>query len=502
MPRSYPLLVPLVAAWLATGPAVAQMAQTPDKIAPDKIAPDRSAPEKASPDSAEKTVPQSKGQVHLSFAPVVKRAAPSVVNVYASHVETRGASRSAMDEFMRRFFGENGGGRGRGGAPGERAQKSLGSGVILDESGLVITNNHVIENMNEVRVALADRREFEATIVLRDPRTDLAVVKIKSPTGGLVAMPFGDSEALEVGDFVMAIGNPFGVGQTVTQGIVSALARTQVGSSDYQFFIQTDAAINPGNSGGALVDLNGRLVGVNTAIYSQSGGSHGIGFAIPASMVRAVVETAKGGATSVRRPWLGARVQSVTPDIADSMGLDHPTGVLVASLQPKSPAEEAGLKRGDLILSVDGKTVDDPEAFGYRFALKGLTGTTKFGILRGTSRTNVLVKLGPAPETRPRDTLKVRTRSPFLGATLVNTSPAVAEEIQVDLPAEGVAVAGVEENSIAARAGLQKGDIIVAINGAPISTTKDLERITRNSLNMWEVSINRGGEVLTSVFGG
>jgi Do/DeqQ family serine protease len=483
MPRSFRLLVPLLTATLAVAPASAQMMKTPD-AAPDKAA------------------PQSKGQVQLSFAPVVKRAAPSVVNVYASHVETRGQSRSAMDEFMRRFFGENGGGRGPGGAPGERAQKSLGSGVIVDESGLVITNNHVIENMNEVRISLADRREFEATIVLRDPRTDLAVIKIKNPAGGLTPMAFGDSESLEVGDFVMAIGNPFGVGQTVTQGIVSALARTQVGSSDYQFFIQTDAAINPGNSGGALVDLRGQLVGINTAIYSQSGGSHGIGFAIPASMVRAVVETAKGGATAVRRPWLGARVQSVTPDIAESMGLDHPTGVLVASLQPKSPAEEAGLKRGDLILTVDGKAVDDPEAFGYRFALKGLSGQTQFGILRGSGRSNVAVKLGPAPETRPRDILKVRTRSPFLGATLVNTSPAVAEEIQADFPAEGVAVSSVDEGSIAARAGLRKGDMIVAINGMPVATTKDLERITRNSLNMWEVSINRGGEVLTSVFGG
>ena len=450
-----------------------------------------------------KAVPLSKAEVQLSFAPVVKRAAPSVVNVYASHVDKRSNARaSAMDEFMRRFFGENPGGRGPGGPGGERAQKSLGSGVVVDASGLVITNNHVIDNMNEVRVALADRREYEATIVLRDPRTDLAVVKIKNPGTGLVPMGFGDSDALEVGDFVMAIGNPFGVGQTVTQGIVSALARTQVGSTDYQYFIQTDAAINPGNSGGALVDLQGRLVGINTAIYSQSGGSHGIGFAIPASMVKAVVDAARDGTGTVRRPWLGARVQSVTPDIAESMGLDHPTGVLVASLQPKSPAEEAGLKRGDVILSVDGQTIDDPEAFGYRFALKGTQGQTKFGVLRGTGRTTLPVKLGPAPETRPRDALKVRTRSPFLGATVVNTSPAVAEEMQVDFPAEGVAVQAVEENSFAARAGLRKGDVVVAVNGVPIATTKDLDRVTANAMRMWEIAINRGGEVLTSVFSG
>jgi len=477
----------LVAALLAAGPAAAQMARTEAK-------------ETAKEGTASKVVPLSKADVQLSFAPVVKRAAPSVVNVYASHVDKRSNARtSAMEEFMRRFFGEPEGGRG---PRGDRAQRSLGSGVLVDADGLVITNNHVIDNMNEVRIALADRREFEATILMRDTRTDLAVLKLKEPPKGLVPMPFGDADALEVGDFVMAIGNPFGVGQTVTQGIVSALARTQVGSADYQYFIQTDAAINPGNSGGALVDLKGQLVGINTAIYSQSGGSHGIGFAIPVGMVKAVVEAAREGASVVRRPWLGARIQSVTPDIADSMGLDHPTGVLVASLQAKSPADEAGLKRGDLILTVDGQEVADPEAFGYRFALKGVQGQTRFGILRGTTRQTVTVKLMPAPETRPRDTLKVKTRSPFLGATLVNTSPAVAEEMQVDFQTDGVVVQAVEENSVAARVGLQKGDVIVAVNGVPIATTKDLDRVNRNSLNSWEVAINRNGEVLTSVFGG
>ncbi|MCE4224214.1 DegQ family serine endoprotease [Methylobacterium sp. C25] len=449
----------------------------------------------------EKAPPLSKGEIQLSFAPIVKKAAPSVVNVYASHVEKRNSRSSAMAEFMRRFFGEDGPGGGMGGSPGERAQRSLGSGVIVDASGLVITNNHVIENMNEVKVSLADRREFEASIVLRDPRTDLAVLKIKTPAD-VAPMPIGDSDHLEVGDFVMAIGNPFGVGQTVTQGIISALARTQVGSSDYQFFIQTDAAINPGNSGGALVDLKGHLVGVNTAIYSQSGGSHGIGFAIPASMIKAVVETAKTGGTTVRRPWLGARLQTVTPDIAESVGLDRPTGVLVASMQPKSPAEESGLKRGDIVLTIDGQPVDDPEAFGYRFALKGITGKSVFGVQRGAKKQTVEVKLGPAPETRPRDVLKVKTRSPFVGATLVNTSPAVSEEMQLDLPNDGVAVTDVDDNSIAARAGFKKGDVIVAINGSTVNSTKDLERMTRDSLGIWEVSINRGGSVMTSVFRG
>ncbi|MGY2048139.1 DegQ family serine endoprotease [Methylobacterium sp. JK268] len=450
----------------------------------------------ADPAPPTRALPESRGQVQLSFAPLVRKAAPSVVNVYGAHVEKRSANRNAMDEFLRRFFGESG-----PGGTQERAQRSLGSGVIVDAAGLIVTNNHVIENMNEVKVALSDRREFPAEIVLRDPRTDLAVLRIKAP-GGLSPMEFGDSESLQVGDFVIAIGNPFGVGQTVTQGIVSALARTQVGSADYQFFIQTDAAINPGNSGGALVDLNGALVGINTAIFSQSGGSHGIGFAIPASMVKAVVETAKGGGKLVRRPWLGARLQNVTPDIAESVGLDHPTGVLVAGMIAKSPAEESGLKRGDLILSVDGQPVDDPEAFGYRFALKGISGETKLAVLRGTNRVTVPVKLAPAPETRPRDTLKVRARSPFLGATAVNLSPAVAEELQLDLPGDGVVIADVDGGTIAQRAGFQKGDVIVAVNGVPVTTTKDLDRVTRNSLSAWEVTINRGGQQLTSVFSG
>ena len=486
--------LPLAAlsAILIAGSASAQMARTEPQEAPARDVQAKEAPTKQ--------VPLSKSDVQLSFAPVVKRAAPSVVNVYASHVDKSSNARtSAMEEFMRRFFGEPEGGRG---PRGDRAQKSLGSGVLVDGSGLVITNAHVIDNMNEVRVALSDRREFEASIVLRDSRTDLAVLRIKEPPAGLNPMPFGDADRLEVGDFVMAIGNPFGVGQTVTQGIVSALARTQVGSADYQYFIQTDAAINPGNSGGALVDLKGQLVGINTAIYSQSGGSHGIGFAIPVSMVKAVVAAAKDGLTVVHRPWLGARVQNVTPDIADSMGLDHPTGVLVANLQPKSPAEEAGLKRGDLILSVDGQPIDDPEAFGYRFALKGTQGQTKFGILRGTTRQTVTVKLTQAPETRPRETLKVRTRSPFLGATLVNTSPAVSEDLQVDFAVDGVAVESVDDGSFASRAGLQKGDVVVSVNGMPIATTKDLARVLAAMPGSWQIVINRGGEVMTSLFSG
>ena len=443
-----------------------------------------------------KSVPDSAAQVQLSFSPLVKIAAPAVVNVYGARVE-RQPRREAMDDFMRRFFGDG----GPGAMPQDRVQRSLGSGVIIDGSGLVVTNHHVIENMTEVKVALHDRREFDAEIVLRDPRTDLAVLRIKG-SERFPAVELGDSERLEVGDIVLAIGNPFGVGQTVTQGIVSALARTQVGVTDYQFFIQTDAAINPGNSGGALIDMNGRLVGINTAIFSRSGGSHGIGFAIPASMVRAVVDSARGGSSVVRRPWLGARLQGMTPEIAESVGLTRPTGVLVAAIYDKGPAEEAGIKRGDIILEVDGQTVEDPDAFGYRFALKGISGRTAFTVLRGGQRTAVEVRLAAPPETRPREPVRISSRSPLAGATALNLSPAVADELQIEVMNEGVVLGEVAPGSVAGRYGFRPGDVILAVNGDKVTTSKDLDRLMRGGRGYWEVTLNRGGRVFTTVLGG
>src|SRR5271156_6175255 len=307
----------------------------------------------------QRQVPASSAQLQLSYAPVVQRVAPAVVNVYASHV-VENQNPFMADPFFRQFFGG-------GGMPREMVQRSLGSGVLVDASGLIVTNYHVIEGASDVKIALADKREFAADIVLKDQRSDLAVLRIKGSSERFPTLEFANSDELQVGDVVLAIGDPFGVGQTVTHGIVSAVARTQVGISDYQFFIQTDAAINPGNSGGALVDMNGRLVGINSAIYSRSGGSQGIGFAIPANMVRVVVGSAKGGSATVRRPWLGATLQSLTKDIAETMGLQLPSGALVANVVPGSPAARAGLKTGDLIVSIDGIDVDDPNGFDYRF---------------------------------------------------------------------------------------------------------------------------------------
>lgn len=443
-----------------------------------------------------RTVPESRAQVQLSFAPVVQRTAPTVVNVYGARVERQPRNPFFDDPFFRRFFGEEG-----FGVPQERVRRSLGSGVIVDPSGLVVTNHHVIEGMEAVKVALVDRREFEAEIVLRDPRTDLAVLRIKNAPA-LTSVEIGDADNLLVGDIVLAIGNPFGVGQTVTQGIVSALARTNVGVSDFQSFIQTDAAINPGNSGGALVDMAGRLVGINTAIFSKTGASHGIGFAIPSSMVRVVIDSARSGGNRVRRPWFGATLQVIGPDVAETLGLDRPAGALVAALAEKGPAAESGLRRGDVIVSVDGVPVDDPDAFGYRFGTRGLSGTAALGIVRGGQRQTLAVKLGPAPEIPARDALILRGRTPFTGAEIVNLSPATAEELSVDPALGGIGILAVASDSPAAQVGFRRGDVILAVNGERIATTRVLERMVSNRARYWEVTLSRGGRTFTSVFGG
>ena len=433
--------------------------------------------------------PADRPQITLSFAPVVKRVTPAVVNVYASRT-VRQANNPLFDD---PFFG--------GGQPSPRTAQSLGSGVIIDASGLVVTNHHVIEGMTDVKVALSDKREFDAEIVLRDPRTDLAILRLKGGSNFPV-LEVGDSDALEVGDLVLAVGNPFGVGQTVTQGIVSATARTQVGISDFGFFIQTDAAINPGNSGGGLVDMQGRLVGINSAIYSRSGGSIGIGFAIPVNMVKVVVAAAKGGGKQVRRPWVGATMQAVSREIAESIGLDRPAGALVSDIAEKSPAADAGLKRGDVVTAVDGQAVDDPESLGYRLATRTIGGTATLTYLRNGKSATVQVKMVAAPEIPPREAVKVTGRSPFTGATVMNMSPAVAEEFSIEGVREGVVVAEVPEDSIAANVGIQKGDIIVAINDTKIARSGDVQKVTANRAAYWKLTINRGGQTFTTVIGG
>jgi Do/DeqQ family serine protease len=415
-----------------------------------------------------------------------------VVNVYAA--KTVAAQNPLLDDpIFRRFFGVPGG--------GEQVQRSLGSGVLVDASGLVVTNNHVIEGADQVKVSLSDKREFEAEMVLKDSRSDLAVLRLKAPGERFPAIEFSDSDTLQVGDVVLAIGNPFAVGQTVTHGIVSAVARTQVGITDYQFFIQTDAAINPGNSGGALVDTSGRLVGINTAIFSRSGGSQGIGFAIPANMVKVVVASAKGGGSAVKRPWLGAHLQTVTSEIAESLGLKRPTGALVASLTAGSPAARGGLKAGDLITSVDGQEVEDPNAFDYRFATKSLGGSARLGIVRSGKEAAVTVALEPLPDT-PHDELVIAARSPFQGAKVSNLSPALADDLRLDPSTDGVVITAVTEGSPAQSLGFHRGDLVVSVNNQKIAKTRDLEKATSQPSRVWRITIMRGGQQMSVVLSG
>ena len=441
----------------------------------------------------DRRVPTFSAEVRLSYAPIVQRVQPAVVNVYAAKV-VRDRNPLLDDPIFRRFFG----------VPGqqpEQMQRSLGSGVMVDSSGLVVTNVHVIEGADEVKVSLSDKREFEAEIVLKDPRSDLAVLQLKGAREKFPTLDFANSDELLVGDVVLAIGNPFGVGQTVTHGIISALARTQVGITDYQFFVQTDAAINPGNSGGALVDMTGKLAGINTAIFSRSGGSQGIGFAIPANMVRVVVASAKSGGKAVKRPWLGARLQAVTPEIAETLGLRLPTGALVANVVPSSPAARAGLKPSDLVVAIDGQPIEDPNAFDYRFATRPLGGTAQVDVLRTGKTVKLAVPLETVPDTG-RNEIVLSGRSPLQGAKVANISPAVADELHLDADTAGVVITDLADGGTAAGVGFQKGDIIMSINNEKIAKTADLEKATRESARLWRITLVRGGRQINVTLGG
>ena len=442
---------------------------------------------------AAESVPQSRQQVTLTFAPVVRRAAPAVVNIYTRRV-VKTLSPMFADPFFRQFFGE------QMGIPRERVERSLGSGVIVQPNGVIVTNNHVIKDSDAITVVLADRREFAARVVGTDERTDLAVLKIDVGAEKLPVLPLADSDALNVGDIVLAIGDPFGVGQTVTMGIVSALARTAVGASDYRFFIQTDAAINPGNSGGALVDVEGRVVGINSAIYSQSGGSIGIGFAIPSNMVRAVLGSILSGGKAVR-PWLGAHGQAVTPEMFRALGLSRPQGVLVNGVYPDSPAERAGLKVGDVVVAVQGHEVDDPEGLRFRIATLTPDANISLDVMRGGRPLSLTAHLSPPPDRPARETTAVGGDNPLSGAAVANVNPALAEEMGLSPMEKGVVVVHVNPGSIAAHLAFRAGDIIVKIDGRRMASVSDLKAALLRRSGQWRITVNRGGQLVSLIIG-
>ncbi len=442
-------------------------------------------------------VPESAGQMRLSFAPVARVVRPTVVNIFATGRRTERRSPFSgfpflEDPFFRRFFdfGER---------PRRRAQNSLGSGVIVGADGLIVTNHHVVENAGEIKVVLADRREFPARIVASDERSDLAMLRVALDGETLQPAVLGNSDELEVGDIVLAIGNPFGIGQTVTSGIVSALARTGPSVRGPGYFIQTDAAINPGNSGGALVNLGGEVIGVNTAIFSRSGGSHGVGFAIPSNLVRVMVERARHGGRVVR-PWLGVGSQPVTPDLAEALGLARPGGLLVKRLRADGPFARAGGARGDVILSIDGHPVLDEAALRFRMTTLRTGANAEFGILRRGEEAVLVVPVELPPETPPRDRRQLTGPHPLAGAEIVNLSPAVIEEFAFSGPDTGVLITDVARGSPARRHGFHPGDLLRSIDGQESGSTAETEAILQASDRPWRISIWRGGRSLTTIF--
>lgn len=429
-------------------------------------------------------LPSSQGEITLSFSPLVKRAAPAVVNVYTERVVRRSVSPFANDPLFGEFFGR--------GPSRDRVEGSLGSGVIVGSDGVIVTNAHVVDGADSLKVILSDRREFEAELVLADERTDLAVLRIETDGELLPTLEYADTRELEVGDLVLAIGNPFGIGQTVTSGILSATARTDVGISDFAFFLQTDAAINPGNSGGALIDMRGQLLGVNTAIYSRSGGSNGIGFTIPAEMVRRVVDAAVNEGRVVR-PWLGLKGDAVTSDMAASLGLSRPVGVLITEVYPGGPAEQAGLRTGDVVTAIEGREVFNERGLKFLAATLESNGNAELEYLRSGRRQNIRVTLAPPPGATEADLVLLRGEHPFVGAEVAELSPALAEELGGDPFATGLLVTRIMRGGYARRF-LRPGDIIVGVNGAPVETLEDFNAaLERAEEQGWTAAVQRNG---------
>jgi Do/DeqQ family serine protease len=434
--------------------------------------------------------PPSRTTIQYSFAPIVKMAAPAVVNVYTRGRVVSQLAPFANEPLLRHLFGD------RNGMPRERVQSALGSGVIVSPDGVIVTNTHVVKVgvTSEIRIVLADRREFDAKVVLQDEKTDIAILRIDGGDGNFPSLQFDDSDAVEVGDLVLAIGNPFGIGQTVTSGIISALGRSEIGRADIQAYIQTDAPINPGNSGGALVDLKGRLIGINTAIYSGSGGSHGVGFAIPSNLVRLYVESALTG-KKIQRPWLGARLDSITREIAESLRLGRSSGALVTRVHKGGPAAEAGLEPGDVITGIDSHEVLDARAVNYRLATRGLGVRVRVDVIRKGRPAHVMLLLQPAPEIGRDDVRNLTGDHPLDGARVSNLLPHVADELDID-ETQGTVILSVRDGSVAERVGFRAGDVIVSVSEHQLASVLELEKILKSRPTLWRMWVKRGRQTL------
>lgn len=427
-------------------------------------------------------------QLRASFNGAVKVVAPAVVNVFTTKkVQRRAAHPFFDDPFFRDFFQPQ--------APmRERTQISLGSALIVSADGLLITNLHVIEGATSIKVIFNDGREREAAYVAADEKLDLAVMRLKlEPEEEVPFVTFADSDTLEVGDVVLAIGNPFGVGQSVSMGIISAVDRGNLKLSQFSNYIQTDAAINPGNSGGALVDSTGRVVGVNTAIFSKSGASHGIGFAVPSNIVQAVLESILKTGT-VQRPWFGATGQDLSAVLAKQLGLARPEGVLINELAPGGPAEKGGIKVGDIILGLDGQPVTDTRSFNERIlATPRLVGrAVPLTVWRAGEKQTVTVRFDPMPERRVEDRRVLQGAHPLNGYTVEELSPALNQQLGLSLGTQGVVVADTPPRQGVFALNLQRGDLIEDVNGTTVKRVEELESALSRRARQWKITYRRG----------
>ncbi len=441
--------------------------------------------------TAETKIPTTQSEIALGFAPLVKQAAPAVVNIFAKRVVQARQSPFSGDPFFDQFFRNFS-------SPQPRVENSLGSGVILSEDGIVVSNYHVVGMSTDIRVQLNDRSEYTAEVLLADEESDLAILKLKDAKD-LPYLQLRDSDGVDVGELVMAIGNPFGVGQTVTSGIVSGLARSGVATGNARgYFIQTDAAINPGNSGGALIDVNGDLIGINTSILTRSGGSNGIGFAIPTRLVMQFVEQARAGFESFQRPWAGMFGQPVDADMAEGLGLDRAGGIVITELHAVSPFLDAGFEPGDVILELDGQPVNTPAEMIFRMSVAGLDSEVAVLMVREGAEQERVVKMASAPEVPARDQLKTGRRAAIPEMVISNINPAVLSDYGLPLSTEGVIVENPGE--IGARLGLRSGDVLRVIDGQEIAITADADKALRAARNRLTLEVQRGTQRLVMRF--
>jgi serine protease Do len=413
-----------------------------------------------------------------SYAPLIKEALPEVVNIASSRMVRRSDEESNPmfdDPLFRQFFGDKG---PRSREPQQEKEQGLGSGVIVATNGYILTNNHVVDGATDIKVSLRDKREFTAKVVGRDPKTDIAVLKVDADH--LAAIPLGDSSKVQVGDLAFAIGDPFGVGQTVTMGIVSATGRANLGIEDYEDFIQTDAAINPGNSGGALIDGKGELIGINTAILSHSGGNQGVGFAIPVNLAKRVMDQIVDHGHVVRG-FLGATIQDVTPTMAKALGVNDAEGVLIGDVTAKGPAAQAGLKPGDVVIKMNGQSVADSAALRLQVSQTDPGTTVPLTVRRGNSTLDLNVKLGELPADHEKTAEDRSNLQSLQGLQVEPLTPAVRQQLHLGQESHGVVISQVDPNGAAAAAGIREGDVVEEVNHQPITRVSEFEQAMQSA---------------------